>query len=300
VPTHFTFEAIGTTWKIDIGTDMSSMDRDTLLKEIIARIDIFDKAYSRFRKDSLVTKMSQEPGDYLLPDDAEPMMSLYQRLYKISVGLMSPLVGRVLSDAGYDATYSLEPKENIAPAPTWEESMNYHHPILTIKKPSLLDLGAIGKGYLIDIVSGIIESRGMRDYVIDAGGDIRYRNMNGKALKVGLENPEDAKQVVGIAEIKNASVCGSSGNRRRWKNYHHIMDPKTTKSPNHILALWTTAKNTMLADALSTTLFFVEPEILMKEYQFEYAIMYADRSVKISPSFPGHFFSQENLVKLTH
>ena len=294
MPTHFTFKAIGTTWNIDV--DMQPSEKEKLLAEIMARIDVFDKSYSRFRKDSLVTEISNKARDYSLPDDAKKMLLLYKKLYDLTSGVMSPLVGQVLSDIGYDAKYSLKPKKNIPRAPTWNENIEYEYPILHVKNPVLLDFGAIGKGYLIDIVANIIAKHGIRDFTVDAGGDIAYGNEKGKTLRVGLENPEDLKQVVGIAEIKNGSICGSSGNRRRWGNHHHIVDSKTAKSPEHILALWTTTDNTMLADALSTALFFVPPETLLKEFKFEYAIIYADHSAKISANFPGHFFTLEKLI----
>jgi len=73
--------------------------------------------------------------------------------------------------------------------------------------------------------------------------------------------------------------------------YHHIINPVTAESPRHILALWTVAETTLLADALSTALFFVEPDVLHK-YSFDYAILYADKTTRVSPSFPGYFFTQ--------
>ena len=292
----FTFKAIGTTWNINISADISNAKEEKLIEDIMERIDIFDKTYSRFKNDSLVANISKKAGKYVLPNDAKPMLSLYQKLYEITDGAMSPLVGQVLSDAGYDTDYSLKPKKNIPPAPMWDEIIEYKHPILHIKKPALLDFGAIGKGYLVDIVGNIITKHGIMTFTVDAGGDILYKNENKKPLRVGLENPENQKQVVGIANINDRSICGSASNRRRWKNYHHIINPKTVKSPEHILALWTVAENTMLADALSTALFFVEPEILLQKFKFDYAILYADHSARVSSAFPGHFFGAEKIV----
>ena len=157
---QFNFGAIGTTWLIDIYKEFSSAEEAVLLAEIKNRIDIFDKAYSRFRDDSLVIKMSKESGDFVLPDDAEPMLALYYDLYKRTDGLVTPLIGNLISDAGYDAKYSLKQKGELHAPPTWEESMEYKHPVLTIKKPVLLDFGAAGKGCLIDLVAKVLEENG--------------------------------------------------------------------------------------------------------------------------------------------
>jgi len=285
--TRFTFEAIGTSWRIDIDAKLSSLQEAELLSSIKKRIDEFDKAYSRFRKDSLVTEMSQKSGTYELPDDAPAMLDLYKELYDLTEGKLTPLIGNVISDAGYDASYSLKQKKELETPPFWNEVLEYNHPKLTMKKPAILDFGAAGKGYLIDIVGEVIESKGISAYLIDAGGDIRHRGT--EAIKVGLENPDDFKQVIGVFELKNGSICGSAGNRRRWDKFTHIIDPKTLNSPTEIVATWVAADSTLLADGLATALFFVEPEKLGK-FRFEYVIIYSDRSFKASDSFKGSMF----------
>lgn len=289
MPTQFTFEAIGTNWVIDITDDI---EKDKILGMVMSRIGEFDKTYSRFREDSLVTEMSKKVGKYILPDDAIEMFNLYRKLYDLTGGLVTPLMGKTLSTAGYDSIYSLKPKDHVETAQKWDDVIDYQYPRLTVKEPAFFDFGAVGKGYLIDIVSAILEDNDIRNYTVDASGDIMYSNEKGKALRVGLENPEDKTQALGIADIVNKSICGSSGNRRTWGKYTHIINPKTTESPKNILAVWTVADTAMVADGLATALFFADPDILKKHFNFEYAIVYADHKAKMSPSFPGHFFTQ--------
>jgi len=286
--TRFIFEAIGTSWRIDIDAELSSARETELLSRIKKRIDEFDRAYSRFRPDSLVTKMSQKIGTYELPDDALPMISLYKELYDLTGGKLTPLIGNVISDAGYDAVYSLKQKKALEAPPSWDEILEYAHPNLTIRKPVILDFGAAGKGYLIDIVGGVLESEGVISYMIDAGGDIRHRGS--EPAKIGLEDPDDLSKVVGVYPLSNSSICGSAGNRRRWGDFTHIIDPKTLKSPTEIVATWVAAESTLLADGLATALFFTEPEILTAKHPFEYAVIYKDRSVKASDGFSKAIF----------
>jgi len=281
------FEAIGTHWQIDLPKDIAPGEETRVRILIDERIEEFDKNYSRFRDDSLVTEMSKRAGEYTLPEDAKPMMDLYEKMYRITGGLMTPLIGQVLVDAGYDAEYSLQPKPLTAP-PAWDDVIDYHFPTLTLKKPVLLDFGAMGKGYLIDIVGELLERNGIREYTIDAGGDIRHTG--GEPLRVGLENPLDFTEALGIATIADQSICGSAGNRRAWANYHHIMNPATLSSPTDILAVWATAKTTLLADALTTALFFTDYKILHQHFPFEFLLIKADASVYYSPYFPGETF----------
>jgi thiamine biosynthesis lipoprotein len=276
----FEFEAIGTGWQIDIGETMTDGARQDLRRRILDRIAVFDKDYSRFRSDSLVAEMSRQAGTYALPTDAEPMLRLYKHLYDLTRGSMTPLVGQLLSDAGYDATYSLKPGDLHEP-PDWEDVLEFDFPKLTLKRPALLDFGAIGKGYLIDIIGGLIQTAGHRTYCIDAGGDILHRDPAGARLRVGLEDPFDAAKAIGVAEI---------GDRRTWDRFHHIMDPHTLESPRHLAAVWTVAASTIKADALATALFFTSPESLLQYYDFEYLLCFPDRTVSASPNFPAELF----------
>lgn len=285
---QFKFDAIGTSWQIDIPKELSSADEEKVLLDIRDRIELFDKAYSRFRDDSLVSEMSKKSGTYILPDDAQPMISLYHDLYILTDGLITPLIGNIISDAGYDARYSLEQKKELEIAPAWSDVIEYNYPKITIKKPAILDFGAAGKGYLIDIVSRVLEKEGITEYSINAGGDILHKGET--PIRVGLENPEDFSQVIGVYTLKNASICGSAGSRRAWGNFTHYINPKTLVSPAGILAVWVSADTAMLADALASCLFFVSADVLKNKYNFEYAIVRSDHGLETSAHFSDEMF----------
>ncbi|MBP7057014.1 FAD:protein FMN transferase [Candidatus Gracilibacteria bacterium] len=286
------FEAIGTHWQITLPQVPMGFDVVALFKQVQDRIEQFEDTYSRFRPQSLLTKIAQQAGEYQLPTDAEPLFSLYQKLYHATKGAFTPLIGQALVDAGYDSEYSLQPKslKQIVP---WEEALTYDFPKLTTKHPIALDFGAAGKGYIIDIVSKLIQETGINDFLINAGGDIYHHSSHNEPITVGLEHPHNKAQVIGIAQIYNQSICGSAGNRRQWEGFHHIINPHNLQSPRHIEALWVIANETMIADALATCLFFVSVISLAKDYNFEYLIMYSDSSIERSPHFPAELFIRE-------
>ncbi|MFA6158334.1 MAG: FAD:protein FMN transferase [Candidatus Paceibacterota bacterium] len=285
------FKAIGTAWTIDIVDELSADSLRALETAVRARVEKFEQAYSRFRKDSIVADIARSAGTRDLPVDAEPMMRLYREMYDLTHGLMTPLIGVTISDAGYDASYSLVPKKEIRKPRAWDEVMEYRAPTLVTKEPVMLDFGAIGKGYCIDIVAGLLRAAGIRSFIVEAGGDMAHQG--GEPMRVGLEDPTDPDKMVGIVTVANASVCGSAGNRRAWDKYHHVMNPNTATSPRHILALWTVAETTALADALATALFFADPVALRTKFSFEYALLYADHTAEVSTGFPGKLFGDK-------
>ncbi|HKU18820.1 MAG TPA: FAD:protein FMN transferase [Candidatus Saccharimonadales bacterium] len=286
---RFVFDAIGTKWRIDLFQALRSKRIDQLHRAIRARIETFDAQYSRFRDDSFVSEMSRRAGEYTLSADARPMLDLYAELYRVTDGLVTPLVGRLLVEAGYDANYSFRPGTLHRPL-SWDEVLEYQFPKLTVRRPVLLDFGAAGKGYLVDIIGGVLEAHGVGDYSIDAGGDILHRG-HSQPLRVGLEHPGDTQQAIGVATIANQSICASAPTRRKWGAFHHIMDPKRLESVQGVRAVWTVANTALLADALATCLFFVPPAALQTRYTFAYALVADDFSLTHSADFPATFFT---------
>lgn len=284
-PKHsFSFEAIGTKWSIDVYGKFS----EDIKQKLIDRIEEFDHNYSRFRNDSLVSKMSEKAGTYNLPADAEVMIDLYQKLYKITQGQITPLVGNLISDAGYDKNYSFKSKTVHAPG-RWEDTLEYKIGTLKIVKPVLLDFGAIGKGYLVDILADLLERQGINTFCIDASGDLLCKNLAYPEI-IGLEHPDAIGSVIGTIEIQSGALCGSAVNRRTWQKYHHIMNPRTLRSQDGIKAVWVQAATTAVADGLSTALFFCEARKLLQHFDFDYALIRSDNSLEYSPNFAGRFF----------
>lgn len=282
--TQFSFEAIGTHWSIDvydIGSAAQSSELETLLR---ARIEEFEQTYSRFRADSWLSHISHTPGTYELKADGWKLFNAYHSIYRATGGSVTPLIGQTLIDAGYDAEYSFVQHKELQPPITWDTAIELHPKSITIKQSVALDLGALGKGYIIDLVCEYLEEQGVDSYCIDAGGDMRAKlPAPHRGLRVGLEDPEDQSSVLGVYTLKNKSMAGSSGNRRRWqttkREYTHIINPETGISPTHIAAVWVIADSALLADTLTTALYFSKPEDLLKTYTFSYIILNSDRTI---------------------
>ncbi|MEI6022808.1 MAG: FAD:protein FMN transferase [bacterium] len=286
--TQFVFEAIGTHWIIDIYQPLSIEKEAEVISGIKENISDFEKTFSRFRTDSIVHAISQNAGEYVFPLYAQKLLDIYKTLYEKTDGFFTPLIGSALVSAGYDKEYSLQQKEVLQKTLLWEDVLSYEYPILQTSIPIQLDFGAAGKGYLIDLVGEVLQSFGIQYFCIDAGGDILYKNTT--PLAIGLENPEDTTQVLGVYQLQNKSIAGSSGARRAWGDFTHIINPKTLVSPREIIAVWVVADTAIVADALTTCLFFVEPHTLMDSFKFEYLVVYKDFSIKKSANFSADLF----------
>jgi FAD:protein FMN transferase len=283
------FEAIGTVWSIEVPVLPEDVTEQQIGEAVSRRIEEFDKTYSRFKNDSWITK-ARKPGIYQLPNDIGPLLSVYRKLYDVTNGLFTPLIGSALEQAGYDVGYSLVPK-SITPVPSWNESLRVSANQLEVKKPVVLDFGAGGKGYLVDIVAGVLTSFGVESFCVDAGGDIVYQNKNNTSLEVGLEHPEKFDEVIGVVKLLNGSLCGSAGNRRKWNGYHHIINPRTRTSSKERIASWVVTSSGLVADSLATALLLTSARNLAPHFNFEYAVIHEDYTLEKSAYFPATFFT---------
>jgi thiamine biosynthesis lipoprotein len=284
LPASHSFSALGTMWQIDTKEPLSYN-----LKEVIAeRIEKFDTTYSRFRGDSLVHAIATAPGAYSLPPDAPALFDFYRELYDLTDGAVTPLIGTMLERAGYDATYSFTPQQQ-HPLPAWDDVLTVTRTQLTTTTPITIDVGAAGKGYLVDIIASILDHYQVLDYVIDASGDMRHSGATKHV--VGLEHPTQPGIVIGSVPVENTSLCASATTRRSWgNNLHHVFDPRTMNPVDNIVATWVLAASTMLADGLATALFLCDPATLASKYDFQYVRYHTDGSVDYSTNFKGEVF----------
>lgn len=214
-------------------------------KRIRAFIEEYESVLSRFREDSLVSRMAraEHGGEFEFPAWAGPLFALYSEFYAATRGAFDACIGADLLALGYNNSVQFVP-ESAASAGKNENSSSYSWsnyrralPVtwsdisqdsgsatLCTNQPVQLDFGAAGKGYFVDLVTQIIKEELSEelpadlDFLVNAGGDMRacFSKENSQ-IKVALENPFDTAQAVGVASIASGALCASSNARRRWK-----------------------------------------------------------------------------------
>lgn len=220
-------------------------------KRIRAFVDEYESVFSRFRADSLVSRMAcaDDGGDFEFPEWAGPLFTLYSEFYAATHGAFDACTGAYLLALGYDNSVQFVPQSAVSAGKNENSSSdswsNYRRALpvtwgnisrdcgsatLRTNQPVQLDFGAAGKGYFVDLVTQIIkeelsgdspsnsDSRADFDFLVNAGGDMRacFGEENNQ-IKVALENPFDTTQAVAVASIASGALCASSSARRRWK-----------------------------------------------------------------------------------
>lgn len=283
-PTVWRFAAIGTSWEIQTPGALPDEAKDAVRR----RIDRFDREWSRFRDDSLVSALARGAGVVEAPADAADMLDAFVALAEATDGAVNPLVGRSLESLGYDAAYSFI-AEGPVPAPTdWRERLAWTRERMLLREPASIDVGALGKGRLVDLVLGELEPWGPGEVVVDASGDLAVR---GRPVRVGLEHPYDTRRAIGVIEVTDAALCASATNRRLWGDgLHHVLDARTGLPVRSIAATWAVAETAMRADAIATALFFDGGPGLAHDWGVEWVRMTTDGRVEWSPGCAAELF----------
>lgn len=127
-----------------------------------------------------------------------------------------------------------------------------------------ITLDGIAKGFIVDRMANVLDGAGLTGYLINAGGDIRVSgtNQQGGPWSVGVQDPwDDARpaETVGIA----SGAIATSGSYEVYfdadRRFHHIVDPRAGRSPNHCTSATVIAPTAMAADALATCVFVMAP-----------------------------------------
>jgi thiamine biosynthesis lipoprotein len=126
-----------------------------------------------------------------------------------------------------------------------------------------LDFNAIAQGYTSDLIASFLESRGIKNYLVDTGGEIMTKGgkPNGQPWIVGIEKPADNKKSEQVVQtriaVRDKGVVTSGSTRkyeeRDGKRYSHCINPKTgCPVEHHVLSVTVTADNATWADALAS------------------------------------------------
>jgi thiamine biosynthesis lipoprotein len=179
-------------------------------------------------------------------------------------GAFDPTVGREMEARGFNRDYR-DGRSVHTPLP--DDPVNYRDIALdpatktiTLKRPLLLDLGAVAKGLAIDLAAR--ELADFRHFVIDAGGDLYVagHKAGGQPWSVGIRHPRRDREVIELVRVSDAAVCTSGDYERQESgDGHHILDPRNVRAADVVASATVVAPTAMLADALATAAFVLGP-----------------------------------------
>ncbi len=238
-----------------------------LRPEIIAAMQAVDHSLSPFNKHSIITHVNN--------NDSIAVDSLFAEvfhnasyIYYESHGAFDPTVAPLVNAWGFGFKNGIEVNPEIIDS--LRSLIGMHRIRLKnghIEKEDsriMLDFSAIAKGYGSDRVAWVLDSCGVKNYMVEIGGEVvvKGRNKNGNPWGIGITKPTDDSLSVNqeLQTVLRLTDCAiaTSGNYRNFYykdgvKYAHTIDPRTGYPVQHsLLSATVIADNCMHADALAT------------------------------------------------
>ena len=252
-----------------------------LLAEYHKLFDIYNE-YDGIENLCTINKLHDGEHKVIKVDQRIIDMLLYARdIYDKTNGKMNIAMGSVLS-IWHDYRTAGEENPQKAELPPMEmlleasEHMDINDLIIDKENSTVyladpkmkLDVGAIAKGYAVEMVARYLEEKGIDNFVINVGGNIRTigKRYDGKFWYAGIENPglDIEESYIAYLGLSGEAIVTSGSYQRfyfvKGKAYHHIIDGETLMPAEYLIAVSVICENSADGDGLSTALFCMSLE----------------------------------------
>jgi thiamine biosynthesis lipoprotein len=250
----------GTTYNITYQSD------EDLHKEVLAKLKEVDGALSMFNEKSTITKINNNE-DVTPSEMFTDVFQLAQKISQETNGSFDITVAPLVNIWGFGFKKGEEPSKHAIDslkALIGYQKVSYDGKRVVKKDPRItLDCSAIAKGYGADVVARLLDEKGIKNYLVEIGGEVVTRGISEKRVpwKIGVTKPtEDPTETGDLQTVLNVTdkAMATSGNYRNFyykggKKYAHTIDPKTGYPVQHnILSATVLCDECARADAFAT------------------------------------------------
>ena len=233
-------------------------------------IDRLSGVLSRFDAATAVALLNKEGYVKDLPEEAVQVVSRSLYYHKVSGGNFDITVKPVVDlfregIEGEKKSFPTEKEITELLKLVGSDKIELRGRSIHFMRPGMgMTLDGIAKGFIVDRASQILDGHKIENHLINAGGDIRTKGTKGdnRHWTVAIQDPLKKNNYPDIIHMRDGAIA-TSGNYEvyydREKMFHHIVNPRTGLSPRLTTSVSVIANTTMEADALSTSVFVMNP-----------------------------------------
>ncbi len=259
-------EAImGTSIRVELWSD----DRATgaaAIAAVMNEMHRIDHAMSPFKPESELSRINRDAARQPVPISQE-MFGILSRSIEFSK----------LSDGAFDITFAsaghlYDYRQRILPTEeelaTARAAIGYRNLILDPRTRTVrfarqgmrIDLGGFAKGHAVDNGAAILRRRGISNAIVTAGGDSHIvGDRRGRPWTIGIRDPRRPGEVVAVLPLEDVALSTSGDYERFFENdgvrCHHVIDPKTGKSPSSVHSVTVVAADGLTSEAFAKIVF---------------------------------------------
>lgn len=268
-PTFFIIqgEAQGSTYAIKY----IAIEEVTSKTEIDSLLTAFDLSLSTYRPDSKISKINSGDSTIVVDDFFINTFEVSNQIFQETNGLFDPTIGVLVNAYGFGPN-----KKSVNLSPNQIDStlqyvgfdkvkLNEDNTISKKHNQTYFDFNAIAQGYSVDVVVDFLKSKGIKNAIVEIGGELFALGKNtieNKNWVVGIDDPlqtPEERTLIAKINLENLGMA-TSGNYRKvmldettGEKFVHIINPKTGLSQKgNVLSATVLAKNGALADGYAT------------------------------------------------
>ena len=247
-------------------------DENIIKNKIDSLFKIVNNSFSTYISDSDISRINRGDSILVVDDHFKKVFLKSYEIWELSQGFFDPTVGSLVNAYGFGPenkikNFSKKQLDSLIELTGFSKvSLTSEGTIKKKYSNIYLDFNAIGKGYIVDLISELLISYDIKNFLIEIGGEIIAKGKNpnsGDFWKVAIDNPsqKNNRQFIKTIFLKNKALA-TSGNYRKYridsltgKKYVHTINPKNGKSfQSKILSVSVLASDCMTADAWATAL----------------------------------------------
>ena len=275
-------------------------DIDAVADAALAEIARLERKFSRYRDDSLASRIGRSAGDdagIVVDSETARLLDYADTAHAQSGGLFDPTSG-ILRRAWSRETTRLPSKEEIAGlmAHVGWQRVRWQAPRLYLPAGMELDFGGFVKEYAADRVAELCRQLGARHGLVDLGGDLAVvgAHPDGSPWRVGIRNPRDPENAVATVELFSGAIA-TSGDYERFvvldgKRYSHLLDPRSGWPVEGLAGVTVAAPHCLVAGSATTIAMLRGPEAegWLRELGLPYLVVGRDGAVRGTLAGPEH------------
>ena len=268
---------MGTTWSVLINAGALPHSRQRIQAQFDTILNRVNKEMSTYLPGSELSRINASDSTGRLSVSASLMQVLQaaREISRSTTGAFDVTAGPLVNLWGFgpEQEFTVPARERIEAVLhlVGYEKLQLDPAASTLERAAggmFIDLSAIAKGYGVDEVAAYLDLLQLDNYLVEIGGEIRARGVNGNSIpwQIGIEQPVAGVRAVGkIINLENTAMA-TSGNYRNFfehegTRYSHTIDPRSGRPVSHGLAAVTVLHpSAMLADAWATGLLVLGPD----------------------------------------
>jgi len=249
--------------------DESKHKAEQAIEKAFDKVNELSNELSRFNRISAVAQLNEEGKIKGVPSHMMDLVQRSFRYYKVSGGCFDITVKPIIDlfqEKFAKGLYPTDKEIRERMELVGSDKIVLAGNSVFFKEPAMgITLDGIAKGYIVDQAAKVLESCGIKNYLINAGGDIRVSGTksNNKPWMIAVQDPNKKGHYPAIIKMTKGAIA-TSGNYEIYfdkeKLFYHIIDPHTGLSPKVDVSVSIVSKTCADADALSTTVFVMKPE----------------------------------------